>query len=134
MSDLNSNEPTKSKVAGSTTNVVNYKWHGPALLSEGFVPFPKRLLRSMDALWPGDRSIQQLAVILAIADYRRPGIRPPSAGLLAFEAGLSLEVFDERLKELADVGLLEVGGNRDELAVSLKPLVDSVTEHTSSAD
>jgi hypothetical protein len=123
------------RVKGSTSETVNLKWGGPELLEEGFVPFPKRLLRCMSTLWGGDTTLQQLAVILAIADYRRPKMtRLPSVGVLAHEAGLATDVFDKRMKELVEMGYLQVSGSSEELKVSLTPLVEAVKTLTSGEE
>ena len=125
----------RRKIAGATSETVNFKWGGPALLDEGFVPFPKRLLRCMSALWTGDATLQQLAVVLAIADYRRPKVtRLPSVGVLAHEAGLPTDVFEKRMTELVEMGYLEVSGSSEELKVSLAPLVEAVKMLTSGEE
>jgi len=72
------------------------KW-SPEVVDEGFVPFPKKLLRVLHQIFKGEEAMEELAVILAIVDYRRPNLtRPPSCGYLAFLAGLP----DGRVREI----------------------------------
>lgn len=115
---------------GKLPESVVRKWSSEILL-EGFVPFPKRLLRCMSELFEGEHAIEDLAVILAIVDYRRPSlIRFPSIEYLSFLAGLSPEVFRERLAELQDRRLITVHGSEGELIVEIDGLMKRIEELT----
>jgi len=71
--------------------------------------------------------MEQLAVILCVIDYKRPGAeRPPSLGFLAFGSGLSTDVFRERLTELQQAELLEVRGTEEALEVTVFGLVRAI--------
>jgi len=75
--------------------------------------------------------MDQLRVVLAIADYRRPNqTRRPSIGLLAFVAGMTNDEFKSALQELVKCGLVRVKGGDDGLDVSLEPLLDKVMLET----
>lgn len=55
----------------SLTPVLIEKWSEP-VLREGFVPFPKRMLRCLGSLFGHTPEIERLAVVMAVVDYRRP--------------------------------------------------------------
>jgi len=76
------------------------KWSEP-VLEEGFIPFPKKLLRCLPAVFTGPNVAEDLAVVLAVVDYKRPNLsRLPSLGYLAFLAGMEPEEFQTRLVDL----------------------------------
>jgi len=98
------------------------KWP-QSVLAEGFVPFPKTLLRRMHRLFPDSDSMKQLAVLLAIADFRRPNLsRSPSVDFLAFVAGLEKPDFQRALDQLAEKGYVRVSGDAEGLEVSMDGL------------
>lgn len=111
--------------------LVQYKWSSK-VTEEGFVPFPKRLLRCLSQIFGAGATIEHLQVVLAVVDYNRPNLlHPPSLGYLAFTAGLEEGVFRQRLKELESAGLVEVqdyGG--DVLMVTIKGLLGQVVNLT----
>lgn len=114
--------------ASSLTPVLLEKWPGKVLV-EGFVPFPKRLLRGLSGLFDGRPEAEQLAVLLAIVDYRRPRVsRPPSSEYLAFLAGLSVERFEKRLRELERREWVSVRRTRAGLAVDLTGFLEALKE------
>lgn len=81
-------------------DAIAHKWSRP-VLEEGFVPFPKKLIRCMGDMFTGPRGMDHLRVLLTVIDYRRPDlVRPPSLEYLAFNSGISEEEFEERLQEL----------------------------------
>jgi hypothetical protein len=54
--------------------------------------------------------MERLALVLAIADYRRPNLsRGPSRDFLAFLSGLSVDRVTELLEELSGDGLISYG-------------------------
>lgn len=111
---------------------VTVKW-ADDVLDEGFVPFPKKLLRCLPAIFNGPNAVQDLAVVLAIADFRR--LKPsrfPSLRFLAFIAGLSPNEFRMRMDALKDRQLISVGGTEEELELSLDGLLKLVRENTAS--
>ncbi len=69
------------------------KWSRP-VLAEGFVPFPKLLLRCLPKIFTGEGAIEKLAVILAIVDFQRDELfRDPSLEYLAFVADMERDDF-----------------------------------------
>ncbi len=106
------------------------KW-SRRVLDEGFVAFPKRLLRALPKMFSGATALDQLRVVLAVADYRRPNqTRVPSLGLLAFVAGMTNDDFRHALEQLINRGLVTVNGGDDALSVSLDPLLDKIMKET----
>ncbi|WP_437941284.1 hypothetical protein [Sorangium sp. So ce341] len=79
---------------------LTHKWPGTTL-DEGFVPLPKKLLRTLTTLFGSSEAMQDLAVLLAVVDYQRPDLkRHPSLEYLAFVAGLDLETTRRTLERL----------------------------------
>jgi hypothetical protein len=75
--------------------------------------------------------MEQLAAALALVDYKRPdNSRPPSIGFLALTAGLEIERFQERLRELADAGLVSWVGNHDGLKYTLDGLQQAILDNS----
>jgi hypothetical protein len=101
------------------------------MLDEGFLPFPKRLLRSMGDVFTGANAIEDLAVVLSVADYKRPDLqRPPSMKYLAFNAGMSLERFVTRVRDLEKRKLLSRTGPDEEVNIDLGPLEELIEGQT----
>lgn len=79
---------------------VRAKWPDE-LLREGFVPFPKMLLRALPQLFQDSADVEELAVVLALADYRRRNMRSlPTIEYLAFIAGMPQEIYRAALDRL----------------------------------
>lgn len=79
------------------------------LLSEGFVPFPKRILRVLRLLFEGVEEIEEIAVLLAVIDYKRPNqMRQPTMATLAYNAGLPLGDFKDALSRLKHRGWVAI--------------------------
>jgi hypothetical protein len=79
---------------------IRAKW-GDEVLTEGFVPFPKTLLRALPRLFAGSEVVEELGVVLALADYRRRNMRTlPSIEYLAFVAGMPTKAFRAALGRL----------------------------------
>ncbi len=109
---------------------VLYKW-SELVLDEGFVPFPKRLVRCLGEIFRGDEGIQDLQVVLAIVDYRRPNLtRQPSLDYLAFLADMTPAAFRQRLDSLRARGLLTVDGEEDELNIEISGLLGEIEKLT----
>lgn len=109
---------------------ILYKW-SEQVLDEGFVPFPKRLVRCLGKIFRGDEGIQDLQVVLAIVDYRRPNLtRQPSLDYLAFLADMAPAEFRQRLDALQARGLLTVGGDEDELEIEISGLLGEIEKST----
>jgi hypothetical protein len=90
------------------SETVKAKW-SEDILQEGYIPFPKRLLRTLLRLFGDSTELGELAVILAAIDYKRPRLsRPPSAEYLAFTAGIPIERFNQLLADIAEKGWAEV--------------------------
>lgn len=86
---------TRNKMV--VAEAMQAKWPGQ-VLDEGFIPFPKRLLRCMGKLFQEPDAIDDLRVLLAIADFARQKLlRLPSYDYLAFIAGMTPENFKARL-------------------------------------
>ena len=101
---------------------VKAKWP-EKLLEEGYVPFPKRLLRTLSKLFGDSVAVDEIAVILAIVDYKRPQLRrQPSLDYLAFTAGIPVERFKEILRGLAAKGWvnLKAGSTRNSVEIDLQ--------------
>jgi hypothetical protein len=121
---------SRRKMTSAMKPVLTAKWSEP-VLDEGYIAFPKRLLRAAPKIFQGEHAMEQLAVALALADYMRPDLnRPPSLGFLAFSAGMEMERFQERLNELSDTGLVNVMGNRDAVKYSLEGLQQAILENS----
>ncbi|EEF60503.1 hypothetical protein [Pedosphaera parvula] len=91
------------------------KWTRP-LLDEGYVPFPKKLVRCLHRLFTDANAAKDLAVILAVVDYHRPKLsRNPSIEYLSFLAGLEVAEFEASLSRLEERGFVRVVVIRDEL-------------------
>jgi hypothetical protein len=106
------------------------KWSS-SVLSEGFVPFPKKLLRSMHRIFTGSDSMLELSVVLAIVDFRRPNVtRPPSLDYLAFLAGLDPVEFQKVLVQLESKGYIQVAGGPAGLEITLEGLLQKVEGET----
>jgi hypothetical protein len=106
------------------------KWP-PGVLEEGFVPFPKRLLRSAHRIFIGPDAMKELSAVLAIVDFKRPNLtRHPSRDFLAFLAGLPRGEFDKALAQLEAKGLIKTEENGDELKTNLDALMERIQQET----
>lgn len=122
------NEFPRQKISGPKSEVLTAKWAEP-VLDEGYIPFPKRLIRSAARIFHGEYAIEQLLVVLALVDYLRPNLkRSPSIGYLAFHAGMDSDRFQERLRELKTAGLVTTMGNAEALVYDLKGLYRAILE------
>jgi len=105
--------------------VVN-KW-SEATLAEGFVPFPKKLVRTLSRIFPDTHAMKELSVLLAVVDFKRPNLtRDTSVAFLAFLTGLSEEEFRAALASLEKKGLIQVSGDNQGLRISFQGLLDAV--------
>ena len=106
------------------------KWSAE-ILDEGFVPFPKRLLRCLVRLFGQAGSLAHLALILAVVDYKRPQLsRLPSADYLAFICGLSPKQFKENLTALKKKGWVSVHGDDSALDVNIDGAMEQILKLT----
>ena len=113
------------------SDAVLAKWPRE-VLDEGFVPFPKRLIRAAGPLFQGPTAIELLVTVLSVVDFKRPDAsRLPSLGALAYTAGLPVEVFRERLNQLVSLGYAEVRGGDEAIDVTLFGLVRALLARTS---
>jgi hypothetical protein len=112
-------------------SAVLAKWNA-ATLEEGFVPLPKKLLRCMPQIFLGGDAVERLALVMAIADYRRPNLtRGPSRDFLAFLSGLSCARVTELLEDLRNGGLIAYSlKGPDELDIDLKGLLARIADFT----
>jgi hypothetical protein len=101
------------------------KWK-PELLTEGYVPVPKRLLRTFHELFGGASEVDELVALLAIVDYKRANLKNlPSIEYLSFMAGIPQKEFNAALKRLKKRKWIEVEPNSDPSAVEIT--VDGLT-------
>ena len=120
----------RDKKSFSYSDAVSSKW-GRALLDEGFVPFPKRLLRCAPRLFRGELRMSELCCVLAIADFQRPQLlRKPSLSHLANVAGLTERRFRRCIQSLASRGLLEWRGTEEAIDFDYTPLLKRVMKLT----
>lgn len=105
---------------------VVHKW-SPSIAEEGFVPFPKRLLRCLGQVFD-DPQMQLLQAVLAVVDYRRPKlVHPPSRDYLAFISGLAPQRFADCMAELKRRGLVEIElDHEDAMLVTIHGLLQKV--------
>ncbi len=102
------------------------KW-SYSVLNEGFVPFPKKLVRCLCRLFSDTDSLKELAVLLAIVDFKRPNLtRLPSQAYLSFLAGLTEDEFTETLGHLQRKGYVHIEGDPDNLNISLNGLLQAI--------
>lgn len=112
------------------TPLLRHKW-SPKVLEEGFIPFPKRLLRCAGGIFKGDHRLGQLRVVLAIVDYARPDVETrPTMRYLQFATGMTKARILECLDELEAAGLLTKLPTPMGLEIDYKPLVDKIVELT----
>jgi hypothetical protein len=101
------------------------------VLEEGFVPFPKKLLRSLPELFPKSRAAKELSALLAVVDFKRPNLtRFPSIEFLAFVAGLPPEEFREAVGRLKEKGYISVAGGDEGLDIQLDGLLKAIERET----
>jgi len=111
-------------------DAITAKWSVP-LLDEGFIPFPKRLLRCLSNVFS---DVNELQAVLAIVDYRRKDpIRPPSYDFLAFTAGISVPELKDRVERLREKGYVTVTGIDDAITIDINPLLARIEELTGEA-
>jgi hypothetical protein len=102
----------------SISATLNDKW-GRDVLDEGYVVFPKRLLRCLPNIFGDTNEIKELQVCLAVADFFRPDLkRGPSLAFLAFSTSLEEDQIKEIMRGLRSKGLLDYRGTVEELKLS----------------
>jgi hypothetical protein len=110
------------------------KWSA-TVMDEGYVPFPKRLLRCMSLIFEDVRDVQ---TILAVVDYRRANpTRAPSYDFLAFTAGMLKEDFRNCVAKLANKGVVKISGIDDAITIDIQPLlkkIEQLTDEMSSTE
>jgi hypothetical protein len=116
--------------ASKITPLLRHKWPGGAL-DEGFVPFPKRLLRCTGRVFSGKNRLGQLRVVLAIVDNARPDLKwLPNVRYLAFATGMSRARVVQCLDELAARKLLTWEETPEGLKIDYAPLVRRIVRLT----
>ncbi|MFO0976129.1 MAG: hypothetical protein U0996_06995 [Planctomycetaceae bacterium] len=113
---------------------LNAKWPGKTL-DEGFVPFPKRLLRCAGRIFGGAHAMEELCVMLAIVDFLRPDLyRWPSYEYLAFIAGMSEATVRRTVTALSERGLLVADEKSDgQVTLRIDGLIEKITSLTDDA-
>jgi hypothetical protein len=112
------------------TDAVLAKWPED-VLAEGYVPFPKKLLRNLTRLFDGAHAMEDLAVILALVDYRRRNLsRDPSVQYVSFMSGLTRKEVDDTLKRLKKRKWVTVGRPAEDggIAVGLTGFTTAIQE------
>lgn len=100
-------ERSKLDVA-KITPLLKHKW-SEKLLNEGYVPFPKRLLRCAGKIFAGSSRLGELRVVLALADYARPDFkRSPTLAYLAYATGMTKKRVERCLASLRKRKLLKI--------------------------
>lgn len=115
-------------------SVVLVKWSA-ATLNEGFVPLPKKLLRCMPKVFKGPEAMERFALVMAVADYRRPNLtRGPSRDYLAFISGLSPQRVTELLEDLRSDRLISYSfKGPDELEIDMGGLLTRILSLTAES-
>ena len=120
--------PSRRKSYYCVPHIVIHKW-SVTVVDEGFVPFPKRLIRCLTQLFEQEGTVGDLQVVLAIVDYARPNLsRPPSYDFLAFNAGMSVQEFKARVEQMEKRGWLETSGPDEAVAIDVSGLMKRITE------
>lgn len=115
-------------------DAVKAKW-STEVLDEGFTPFPKRLTRCLPSVFTGTHALEDLAVVLAIVDYRRPDLsRPPSVEYLAFMAGMEPSTFLRRVHHLIELGWITREGPDESVTFQIEGLLNRIKEETADDD
>jgi hypothetical protein len=134
------NDPLGIRIMSFTRNTVpipeslQAKWPGKTL-SEGFVPFPKRLMRCAGKLFVGETGIDDLRVILSIVDFTRQNqLRDPSYAYLAFMAGMSAPKFKSRVDAMRERRWLDVSGTDDAIKIEIHGLCQKIEMLTNDAN
>ena len=100
------------------------------LLEEGFVPFPKKLLRGMPEIWGNSAAVSELAIILATIDFKRADHwELPSREYLAFLSGLKRPRFDSAYRRLKEKKFIKTKIKNERLDINLEGFFDAVREH-----
>lgn len=104
------------------------------MLEEGYLPFPKRLMRSFHQIFIGELGMDHFATVLSAADFKRRNLsRLPNVEFLAFTAGLEPERLEQCLNELDQTGVVSVRFEEDPrhgwvVDVDLDPLDELVMQ------
>jgi hypothetical protein len=81
----------------------------------------------MHQFFTGPQAIEELTVVLAIVDFKRPNLtRLPSLSYLAFVSGLEESEFRDTLSRLERKGFARIKGTPEGLDVSLDGLLDEI--------
>ena len=122
----------RAEVKSSSTIVE--KWGSSGILSEGYIPLPKKLVRALGQIFNGDENMRMLAALLAIVDFNRANlVRNPTNDYLAFMAGLPDDVFLKAIHDLMQNGFLaegQIGDPGSPAHYNFSPFVDKICELT----
>lgn len=114
----------------SMPEAARAKW-SDSVLTEGFVPFPKKLIRCLHGLFPGTEQIKELSALLAVIDFKRAAqIRNPTADYLAFIAGLSESDFLAALERLAEKDYIRFSADAEGIEANVQPFIDAIKRET----
>lgn len=117
------------------TRVVE-KW-SREVLDEGFVPFPKKFLRTLPQLFSGSTGIEDLTALLAVVDFRRVDqSRHPSLEFLAFVAGMEPDDYRAALTRLESKHFVSITRHPEDagLEIRLEGLLSRILELTQTEE
>ena len=113
-------------------HVVIAKW-SRALLDEGFVPLPKRVLRCLGEVFSGPTGIERFQALMAVVDYRRPVLdHQPSIEFLACTAGLPVEKFRSAMNEMEQLRFVKIKGTDAAYEVTIDGILKALENKTES--
>jgi hypothetical protein len=123
---MQSEFPFDRRRVSNIPEVVAHKW-SHEVVDEGFVPFPKRLIRCLRRLFAEQGSVGDLQVILAVVDYARPNLtRPPSPEYLAFLAGMTVPLLKDHLQDMEQRGWITTEMKDGGVVVRLDGLLERI--------
>lgn len=126
MTDLKRQKLPTNSIPSSLT----VKWP-IQLLEEGYVPFPKTLVRCLHLLFMGPTAATDIAVVLVITDtFYLKRTRLPTPIFLSFLAGLSVEATMASLERLKALGYARVKASEEGLDIDLRGLWTRIEEAT----
>ena len=113
---------------------MELKW-GKELCTEGYVPMPKKLLRSAAEIFDGDNSLTDLIVTLAIADTVTKREAPISYAFLSFIAGIEEDLVRSSVDRLHKLGYINIEeAEKFRFHFRVTGLIDKVDELNEKSD
>lgn len=123
MEELNRHKIDTTKLP----EMLTAKWR-PELLEEGFVPYPKKLLRVASEIFVWEEGFTDMLLLLAIVDFQRPHLtRNPSMEYLGFLSGLTVDEVNDSLDRMQNKGLITWEDDGKGVVVSMDGLFYKVS-------